>query len=54
MRTLGRLINRNLTQSEIIYHLVRLDQEYTARPRKLEWAPYYGKELAAAYQPTAE
>lgn len=46
---LGRLLNHSLTQSEIVYHIIRLDKEYTSKARRQIWQEFYAQELISEY-----
>jgi hypothetical protein len=46
---LGRLLNYPLSQSEIVYHLIRLDKEYTSKTRRQPWQEFYAQELISEY-----
>jgi len=42
---LGRLLNHPLTQSEIVYHIIRLDKAYTSKAQRITWSDFYAKEI---------
>ncbi len=46
---LSTLLNHPLTQSELVYHIIRLDKAYTTKARRQPWQEFYAQELISEY-----
>jgi hypothetical protein len=46
---LPKLVGRAPVRSELTYHLVRLDREYTEQQPDMRWEDHYATELASVY-----
>jgi hypothetical protein len=49
---LRQLLSAKMVRSELTYLLVRLDKEYTERPRDERWEDYYARELIRHFSPS--